>query len=94
MNPIKANIPNSITCINLLAGCLAIITAFHGNNLLWGMPAYLWAYIFIAIGAIADFLDGFAARALHAYSILGKSLTPCRISSLSVSRRELSCSIS
>ncbi len=74
MNPIKANIPNSITCINLLAGCLAIITAFHGNNLLWGMPAYLWAYIFIAIGAIADFLDGFAARALHAYSNLGKEL--------------------
>lgn len=74
MNPIKANIPNSITCINLVAGCLAIITAANGVETMWGMPAYQWAFIFIAIGAVADFLDGFAARALHAYSNLGKEL--------------------
>ena len=46
MNPIKANIPNSITCINLLAGCLAIITAFHGNNLLWGMLKHIYGHIY------------------------------------------------
>lgn len=74
MNPIKANIPNSITCINLISGCLAIIAASGGENVLWGMASYKWAFIFIAIGAVADFSDGFAARALHAYSNLGKEL--------------------
>ncbi len=74
MNPIKANIPNSITCINLVAGCLAIITAAGADSHLWRLQAYQWAFIFIAIGAVADFLDGFAARAMHAYSNLGKEL--------------------
>lgn len=74
MNPIKRNIPNSITCINLLAGCMAIVAGSRGVVQMWGLPAYQWAFIFIAIGAVADFLDGFAARALHAYSELGKEL--------------------
>lgn len=74
MNPVKRNIPNSITCINLLAGCMAIVAGSHGMEEMWGLPAYQWAFIFIAIGAVADFLDGFAARALHAYSELGKEL--------------------
>lgn len=74
MNPIKRNIPNSITCINLIAGCMAIIAGSKGTVQMWGLPAYQWAFIFIAIGAVADFLDGFAARALHAYSELGKEL--------------------
>ncbi len=74
MNIITRNIPNSVTCINLIAGCMAIVAAAKGSDPLWGMPAYQWAFIFIAIGAVADFLDGFAARALHAYSNLGKEL--------------------
>lgn len=74
MNAIKSNIPNSITCINLVAGCLAIAVASQGYQPLWGLKAYQWAFIFIAIGAVADFFDGFAARALHAYSNLGKEL--------------------
>ena len=74
MNAITRNIPNSITCINLLAGCMAIAVASEGMAPLWGLKAYQWAFIFIAIGAVADFLDGFAARALHAYSNLGKEL--------------------
>jgi len=74
MNTITRNIPNSITCINLLAGCMATAVAAKGSATLWGMQAYQWAFIFIAIGAAADFLDGFAARALHAYSNLGKEL--------------------
>ena len=74
MNPIIKNIPNSITCVNLLAGCLAIVAATKGASPLWGLQGYQWAFIFIAIGAVADFLDGFAARALHAYSNLGKEL--------------------
>lgn len=74
MNPIVRNIPNSITCVNLLSGCLAIVAATGGSSPLWGLQAFQWAFIFIAIGAVADFLDGFAARALHAYSNLGKEL--------------------
>ncbi len=74
MNFIKRNIPNSITCINILAGCLSIAVASRGLDTLWGLPAYQWAFIFIAIGAVADFCDGFAARSLKAYSEMGKEL--------------------
>lgn len=74
MNPIVRNIPNTITCINVLSGCLAIVAAAKGSAPMWGLQAFQWAFIFIAIGAVADFLDGFAARALHAYSNLGKEL--------------------
>lgn len=74
MNPIIRNIPNSITCLNLVAGVMSIICAGMGAAPLWGMTAYNWAYVFIGIAAVADFLDGFAARLLHAYSALGKEL--------------------
>lgn len=74
MNAFVRNIPNSITCINVLSGCMAIVCAAKADLLLWGLPAYQWAFIFIAIGAVADFFDGFAARALGAYSDLGKEL--------------------
>lgn len=74
MNAIIRNIPNTITCINVLSGCLAIVVASKGTTPLWGLQAFQWAFIFIAIGAVADFLDGFAARALRAYSDLGKEL--------------------
>lgn len=74
MNAITRNIPNSITCLNLAAGCMAVITSFKGDSTLWGMEAYSWSYIFIAIAAVADFLDGLAARTLRAYSDLGKEL--------------------
>ncbi len=74
MYMIRRNIPNCITCINILAGVLAIVCGARGTEPLWGLQAYQWAFIFIAIGAVADFFDGFAARALHAYSELGKEL--------------------
>lgn len=74
MNVITKNIPNAITCLNLTAGVMAIICATRGASEMWGMAAYNWAYIFIGIAAVADFLDGFAARLLHAYSALGKEL--------------------
>ena len=35
---------------------------------------YLWAFIFIIIASVFDFLDGFAARILKAYSNIGKEL--------------------
>lgn len=74
MNVIVKNIPNTITCLNLAAGVMAIICASAGDATLWGMAAYNWAYVFVGIAAVADFLDGFAARLLHAYSNLGKEL--------------------
>ncbi len=74
MNKIKKNIPNSITCLNILAGLLSIICSIKGNEPLWGLQGYEWGYIFIGIAAVADFLDGFSARLLHAYSEMGKEL--------------------
>lgn len=74
MNIIVRNIPNSVTCINLLAGCLAIFCASKGTEALWGLRGWEWSAIFIAIGAAADFLDGLCARVLKAYSDLGKEL--------------------
>ncbi len=63
---IKKNIPNAITCGNLLCGCLAIVFAFH-NNLVWS--AYL-----VGIAAVLDFFDGFAARLLKVGGEMGKQL--------------------
>jgi CDP-diacylglycerol--serine O-phosphatidyltransferase len=64
-NPVKY-IPNTLTLINLFIGCLSIVSAFEGNLLLAG---YL-----IIVAAVFDYLDGFSARLLKAYSNLGKEL--------------------
>lgn len=74
MNKIIKNIPNFITALNLGAGCMAIIAASNGIREFWGLHGFQWAFLFMAMGALADFLDGFAARALKAYSELGKEL--------------------
>lgn len=71
---IKKHIPNSITCLNILAGSIAVVFAFEGEHRIAGLSGYNWAYIFIGIAAVMDFLDGFAARLLHAYSDMGKEL--------------------
>lgn len=63
---IKRNIPNAITCGNLLCGCLAIVCAFNGN--------LIWASYLVGIAAVLDFLDGFAARMLKVHSEIGKQL--------------------
>lgn len=62
----KKHIPNFVTCLNLFTGCVAVWLAFNGN--------YEGAFIAILLSAIFDFLDGFAARLLKAYSALGKEL--------------------
>ncbi|MCH5214257.1 MAG: CDP-alcohol phosphatidyltransferase family protein [Muribaculaceae bacterium] len=74
MGKIIRNIPNCITLLNLVAGTMAIICAFKGVEPLWGLRGWEWGAIFIGIGAVADFLDGFFARVLKAYSELGKEL--------------------
>lgn len=60
------HIPNSITCCNLLSGCISIVLMCNGYAVAAGMM------IFIA--AVFDFFDGFAARLLKAYSPLGAQL--------------------
>lgn len=65
-NCITKHIPNTITSCNLLSGCLASLAAIDGN--------IERAYLFIVLGAIFDFCDGLSARALKAYSPIGKEL--------------------
>lgn len=68
-------IPNTITCLNLLSGCMAIICAFHAQDLWWcGLTGAQWTCIFIGCAAVFDFCDGASARLLHAYSDTGKEL--------------------
>lgn len=71
---IKNNIPNTITCLNLLSGAVACILAFHYSEQLGPLQGYQWAFICIGAATIFDFFDGAAARLLHAYSALGKEL--------------------
>ncbi len=63
---IKKHIPNTITCLNLISGCIATYWAFHGD--------YQLALLFIVIGAVFDFFDGMSARLLHVSSDIGKEL--------------------
>lgn len=65
-NRITRLIPNTITCCNLLSGCLAVMAAFHADA--W--HTLLW----VVAGAIFDFCDGLSARLIKAYSPLGKEL--------------------
>ncbi len=60
------NIPNIITCLNLISGCIATYWAFLGD--------YRMALLFIVIGAVFDFFDGMVARLLHVSSPIGKEL--------------------
>jgi CDP-diacylglycerol---serine O-phosphatidyltransferase len=63
---LRKHIPNFITCLNIISGCLAVIFALKGQ---------LTAAVFLILaGAFFDFFDGMAARALKAYSAIGKDL--------------------
>ncbi len=62
----KKHIPNTITCCNLIAGCIATYYAFQSD--------YQLALLFIVIGAVFDFFDGMVARLLHVSSPIGKEL--------------------
>lgn len=78
MKSIKTYIPNTITCLNLLCGAAACVASFHqsdfvtvGSTTLSGLHL---AFILIAAAAVFDFCDGLSARALKAYSPMGKEL--------------------
>ena len=71
MKAIRNNIPNAITSLNLLFGCMACVNALSNGCL---VAPYIVAFWFIALSAVADFLDGLVARWLHAVSAIGKEL--------------------
>ncbi len=60
------HIPNIITSLNLLSGFTAVLFALGGDP--------LTASWLILAAMIFDFLDGFSARLLRAYSEMGKEL--------------------
>ena len=62
----KKHIPNTITCCNLISGCIATYWAFNSE--------YELALLFIVIGAVFDFFDGMTARLLHVSSPIVKEL--------------------
>lgn len=66
MRRITKHIPNAITSLNLLCGALGIIFICGGSLTL--------AFWLMVAASVFDFLDGFAARLLKAYSPMGKEL--------------------
>lgn len=60
------HIPNAITALNLLCGAVAVVLACKGRIDI--------AFLLMIAAAVCDFLDGFAARLLGAYSEIGKEL--------------------
>jgi len=70
----KKHIPNAITCLNLLCGCLGIVFAFNTSLIEKGYENIIYAGYAILLAAVFDFLDGMVARLLGAYSDIGKEL--------------------
>jgi CDP-diacylglycerol--serine O-phosphatidyltransferase len=66
MNAIKRNIPNFITSLNLLFGCIAIVLVFQNR-----LSDASWMIVY---AAVADFFDGMSARLLKVHSPIGKEL--------------------
>lgn len=62
----KRHLPNLITLLNLACGTTAIVLSLEGQ---WRVAVYL-----LLAAAVFDFLDGFTARMLKAYSKTGKQL--------------------
>lgn len=66
MNFVKRNIPNAITCLNLLCGCIALVYISQDYS-------YIASWLVLG-AALADFFDGMAARLLNVKSPIGKEL--------------------
>ncbi|SFD24809.1 CDP-diacylglycerol---serine O-phosphatidyltransferase [Algibacter lectus] len=62
----KKHIPNAITLLNLLSGCIAVILAVNDD--------FVAAALFVFLGIFFDFFDGLAARKLNVSSPLGLQL--------------------
>ncbi|WP_353777909.1 CDP-alcohol phosphatidyltransferase family protein [Winogradskyella sp. 3972H.M.0a.05] len=59
-------IPNLVTLLNLLSGCIAMVFAVNNN--------FVAAAFFVCLGIFFDFFDGLLARLLKAQSPLGIQL--------------------
>jgi CDP-diacylglycerol--serine O-phosphatidyltransferase len=78
------NIPNLVTLLNLLCGCLAIaflltegmvLVSTPEGSVYFDLPASIGiASYFIGVAAVLDFFDGFLARLLKADSSMGIQL--------------------
>lgn len=60
------NIPNTISLINLLTGCIALVFIFDNQP--------VTGAVLIVVCSVLDFFDGAAARLLKAHSETGKQL--------------------
>jgi len=63
---LKKHIPNSITLLNLLLGCCALVSILFGQ--------YVQGFWLVFFAVLADFADGLVARLLGIHSELGKQL--------------------
>jgi CDP-diacylglycerol--serine O-phosphatidyltransferase len=63
---IKKHIPNSITLLNLLCGCIAMVFVTNSD--------FEMAFYFVCLGIFLDFFDGFFARLLKVSGPLGLQL--------------------
>lgn len=62
----RRHLPNAITLLNLFCGACASLCLLYGR--------LEWAIGLVALGALADLLDGMVARLLNVHSELGKQL--------------------
>lgn len=62
-------LPNLLTLLNLFAGCVALVFAFS-----FGPGDYWYPFLFVSIGILFDFFDGFLARMFKVSSELGVQL--------------------
>ena len=63
---IKKHIPNTITLLNLLSGCIALVFAVESD--------FKMAFYFVCLGIFLDFFDGFFARLFKVSGPLGLQL--------------------
>jgi CDP-diacylglycerol--serine O-phosphatidyltransferase len=63
---IKKHVPNMITLGNLFSGIIAVFYAVFGN--------FKMVALFVSVGIVFDFFDGFIARLLKVQGALGKQL--------------------
>jgi CDP-diacylglycerol--serine O-phosphatidyltransferase len=62
----KNQIPNALTLVNLFCGCCGIVSCLYNE--------YYLVPVFMGLALLADYLDGFLARALDAKSDIGAQL--------------------
>jgi CDP-diacylglycerol--serine O-phosphatidyltransferase len=65
-NNMVKHIPNAVTCMNLLSGCIGIYFAFQGD--------FQTVLYFVLASGLFDLFDGMIARILKVHSPMGREL--------------------